>query len=69
MRVVRDTRQERTDSVQQHWHTLGGRQSFIQMHTVADRLASLSYPKNEHRKRKTETKKEKKKAKSTIYNS
>lgn len=50
VRVVRDTRQKRADSVQQHGHTLSGRQSFIQMHTVADRLASLSYPENKQKK-------------------
>lgn len=52
-RVTRsDTRQERAHSVEQHRNAFSSRQSLVQMNTVADGLASLSFREVEQKERK-----------------
>lgn len=48
----RDTRQERAHSVEQHRNAFSSRQSFTEMDTVADRLASLSFQKGKRVQKK-----------------
>lgn len=48
----RDTRQERAHSVEQHWNTFSSGQSLVQMNTVADGLASLSFHQGKRKKRR-----------------
>lgn len=50
----RDTRQERAHSVEQHWNTFSSGQSLVQMNTVADGLASLSFHQEKRKKREKE---------------
>lgn len=48
----RDTRQERAHSVEQHRNAFSSGHSLVQMNTVADGLASLSFHQAERKKRK-----------------
>lgn len=58
-RVGSDTRQERADSVEEHRDTFSSGQSLVKVHTVADRLASLSFREQGQRRQEKEKRRKK----------